>query len=48
MALEEVLKHESQSGFVVEISESDGDHKDVIKMVIKSRRGKKLNPFSIF
>ena len=41
MALEEVLKHEkSESGFVVEISENNGDHKEIMKMVLSpSKRG---------
>jgi hypothetical protein len=41
MALEEVLKHEkSESGFVVEISENDADHKEIMKMVLSPpRRG---------
>ena len=44
MALEEVLKHESESGFVVEISEQDRDHKDVIKMVVSPRREHETGP----
>ncbi len=38
MALEEVLKHECESGFVVEISENDRDRKEFIKMVVSPRR----------
>jgi hypothetical protein len=38
MALEEVLKHECESGFVVEISDNDADHKEFIKMVVTPRR----------
>ena len=38
MALEEVLKHECDSGFVVEISETDNDHREFLKMVVSPKR----------
>ena len=43
MALEEVLKHECESGFVIEISETDAadsaDHKkEFFKMIVTPRR----------
>ena len=44
MALEEVLKHECESGFVVEISETDRDHKEFIKMVVSPRRDETGSP----